>query len=157
MVRTALAARGALLLASDADEALALAREWAPEHLSLLTARPHADLERVPTAGTAFLGGSASVAHGDYLTGANHVLPTEGTARSYAGLSTLDFMRSYTWQQIEPDAAARLAEAVEALATAEGLPAHGAAARGAARISSPAPDSGSDGGVPRPRPEGGPR
>jgi histidinol dehydrogenase len=135
VVRAALAARGALLLASDADEALALAREWAPEHLSLLTARPRADLERVPTAGTAFLGGSASVAHGDYLTGANHVLPTEGTARSYGGLSTLHFMRSYTWQEVGPDAAARLVDAVEALAGAEGLPAHGAAARGAARAS----------------------
>jgi histidinol dehydrogenase len=66
---------------------------------------------------------------GDYLTGANHVLPTGGLARSYSGLSPLDFVRWTTYQIVDTAAAARLAPDVEALAIAEGLPAHAAAAR----------------------------
>ncbi len=81
------------------------------------------------SAGTVFLGASASVAFGDYLTGANHVLPTAGTSRSFSGLSTLDFLRSYTWQDLTPSAAAGMAESVATLAGAEGLPGHAAAAR----------------------------
>jgi histidinol dehydrogenase len=69
------------------------------------------------------------VAFGDYLTGANHVLPTSGRARSFAGLSTLDFLRFFTWQEISPEGAARMADDVERLARAERLPAHAAAAR----------------------------
>jgi histidinol dehydrogenase len=65
---------------------------------------------------------------GDYLTGANHVLPTAGRARSFSGLSTHHFLRSYTIQEIGADGAAALAGDVHALATAEGLPAHAAAA-----------------------------
>jgi len=69
------------------------------------------------------------VAFGDYMTGANHVLPTAGAARSYSGLSTLDFVRWTTWQEVSPAAAASLAHDVGAFADAEGLPAHAAAAR----------------------------
>jgi histidinol dehydrogenase len=83
----------------------------------------------VRNAGTVFLGESASVAFGDYMTGANHTLPTAGLARSYSGLSVLDFYRWTTWQQVERDAAARLAEDVGLLADSEGLSAHAAAAR----------------------------
>jgi histidinol dehydrogenase len=86
-------------------------------------------LPSVRNAGTVFLGETASVAFGDYLTGANHVLPTAGAARAYSGLSTLDFMRWTTYQRIDRSAAARLAEATGVLADAEGLPAHAAAAR----------------------------
>jgi histidinol dehydrogenase len=63
------------------------------------------------------------------MTGANHVLPTGGLARSYSGLSTLDFYRWTTWQRIDRAAAASLAEDVGVLADAEGLPGHAAAAR----------------------------
>ncbi|HEX9887251.1 MAG TPA: histidinol dehydrogenase [Longimicrobiales bacterium] len=129
VIETALARRGALLLADDRAEALAFARDYAPEHLALYTTAPMDDLAEVPTAGTAFLGPASSVAHGDYLTGANHVLPTAGTSRSFSGLSALHFLRSYTWQEVSPEAAAGLAEDVAVLAGAEGLPGHGDAAR----------------------------
>ena len=66
--------------------------------------------------------------YGDYLTGANHVLPTGALARSYSGLSVLDFMRWTTVQSVDRSAAARLADDVSILARAEGLPAHAAAA-----------------------------
>ena len=79
--------------------------------------------------GTIFVGETASVAFGDYLSGANHVLPTGGMARSYSGLSTLDFYRWTTWQVIDQAAAGTLAADVGCFADAEGLPGHAAAAR----------------------------
>jgi histidinol dehydrogenase len=129
VVRSALAGCGALLLAADRDEMLRFTEEYAAEHLSLCTRDVRADLARIRTAGTVFLGASASVAFGDYLTGANHVLPTAGASRSFSGLSSLDFLRSYTWQDLTPAAAANMADAVATLAEAEGLPGHAAAAR----------------------------
>jgi histidinol dehydrogenase len=129
IVETALAGQGALLLASSLDEALELAREYAAEHLALFTRNPKSDMEKVPTAGTVFLGGASAVAYGDYLTGANHVLPTGGMARSFSSLSTDRYIRMFTWQEITPAAAAAMSPAVERLAEAEGLPAHAEAVR----------------------------
>jgi histidinol dehydrogenase len=127
-VAAALAGGGALLLTRDLDEALAFAEAYAAEHLALYTRDPAADLARITSAGTVFLGDAASVAFGDYVTGANHVLPTAGAARSHSGLSTLTFMRSFTWQRVTPAAAAGLAPVVADLARAENLPAHAEAA-----------------------------
>jgi len=84
---------------------------------------------RIRHAGTVFVGTSSSGAFGDYLTGANHVLPTAGAARSWSGLSTLDFVRWTTVQTVSPEAAASLARDTDVFATAEGLSAHAAAAR----------------------------
>jgi histidinol dehydrogenase len=105
------------------------AQRYAAEHLSLCTRSPRGDLDRLTTAGTVFLGEPSTVAFGDYMTGANHVLPTAGTARSFSGLSAVDFMRSFTWQEVTPTAARGLAEPVATLAEAEGLPGHATAAR----------------------------
>lgn len=129
IVEAALRANGALLLADTWDEAVTLARDYAAEHLALYTRNPRSDLDNIPTSGTAFLGQAAAVAFGDYLTGANHVLPTGGLARSFSSLSTLHFLRMYTWQEITPAAAAAMSPAVERMAEAEGLPAHAEAAR----------------------------
>jgi histidinol dehydrogenase len=128
VVEEALARRGALLLATDREEALAFARAYAAEHLALYTEDPMTDLEDQTTAGTVFLGQSSSVAFGDYMTGANHVLPTSGRARSWSGLSTLDFLRMLTWQELSRGGAAAMAEDVVRLARVEGLPAHAEAA-----------------------------
>ena len=111
------------------EEAFDFAVLWAPEHLSVMTADAGERGRRVPTAGTTFLGGAASVAFGDYLTGANHVLPTAGLARSFSGLSAQHFLRSYTVQEIDDAGAASLAADTALLADREGLPAHAAAAR----------------------------
>ena len=129
IVEKALHSNGALLLAGTWDEAVAFARDYAPEHLALFTKDPRRDLEEIPTAGTAFLGQAAAVAFGDYLTGANHVLPTGGMARAFSSLSTIHFLRMYTWQEITPMAAAAMSPAVERMAEAEGLPAHAEAVR----------------------------
>jgi histidinol dehydrogenase len=129
IVERALARRGALLLASDREEALAFARDYAAEHLVLFTKDPDRDLEGQDTAGTVFLGEASSVVFGDYLTGANHVLPTSGRARSFSGLSVLDFLRFFTWQELSPEGAAAMSEDAARLAVAEGLPGHAEAAR----------------------------
>jgi histidinol dehydrogenase len=117
------------LWARNIEEALEFAQELAPEHLLLAVADPSAALAKVRHAGAVFLGQASSVAFGDYMTGANHVLPTGGWARSSSGLSVLDFMRWTSYQKVNPAAAARMAEDVALLADSEGLPAHAAAAR----------------------------
>jgi histidinol dehydrogenase len=126
--RKALAESGAVLVADALDEAMRFATSYAPEHLSVMTAEAARDARRVPTAGTTFVGAAASVAFGDYMTGANHVLPTAGRARSFSGLSTVHYLRSYTIQEITAAGAAAMATDVARLAEAEGLPAHAAAA-----------------------------
>jgi histidinol dehydrogenase len=125
----ALAGQGAVLWTDSLDDAITFSNAYAPEHLLLVVADPDAALARARNAGTVFVGPSASVAFGDYLTGANHVLPTGGLARSYSGLSTLDFVRWTTYQRVSPEAAARLADVVGIFADAEGLPGHAMAAR----------------------------
>jgi histidinol dehydrogenase len=129
VIESALAGRGALLLARDLDEALDFAEAYAAEHLALYTKSPERDALRVPSAGTVCLGDPSSVVFGDYLTGANHVLPTAGWARSRSCLSALTFLRSWNVQQLTAEAASRLSLATEALALEEGLPSHAAAAR----------------------------
>jgi histidinol dehydrogenase len=129
VIQEALCSNGAVLDVSSVDTAVAFANEWAAEHLLLATRVPEELLPRIRNAGTVFLGTSTSVAFGDYMTGANHVLPTGGLARSYSGLSTLDFVRWTTWQEVTPAAAGRIADSVATLALSEGLPAHARAAR----------------------------
>ena len=131
IVRDALAARGAIVSVNTIADGIAFANEWAAEHLLLVVeASVRAkSLAALRSAGTIFVGEASSVAFGDYMTGANHVLPTAGAGRSYSGLSTLDFVRWTTWQEVSPGAANRLSNDVAVFADAEGLPAHAAAAR----------------------------
>jgi histidinol dehydrogenase len=106
--------------------------DFAPEHLLLSfgdLAFEKSLLSTLRNAGTVFLGKGSSVAFGDYMTGANHVLPTAGLARAYSGLSTLDFVRWTTWQEVDANAAMSLSEQTGIFADAEGLPAHAGAAR----------------------------
>jgi histidinol dehydrogenase len=129
IVREAMARRGGVLCATTIDEAIALANEFAAEHVLLAVREPERVFERLRGAGTVFVGQASSVAFGDYMTGANHVLPTGGLARCYSGLSVLDYFRWTTYQRVSPVAAARLSLDVATFAKAEGLPAHAAAAR----------------------------
>ena len=126
--REALAAAGAVLTVDGLDEAIRFAVRYAPEHLSVMTTDAAAVARRIPTAGTTFAGKWASVAYGDYMTGGNHVLPTGGRSRSFSGLATQHFLRSFTIQEIDQRGAESLADDVALLANAEGLPAHAAAA-----------------------------
>jgi histidinol dehydrogenase len=129
IARRALERAGAVLVADSPEEALAFTDRFAPEHLSLMTRDAATDATKLRHAGTIFVGPAASVAFGDYMTGANHVLPTAGRARSFSGLSTHHFLRSFTIQEVSGAGAQAMADDVALLALAEGLPAHAEAAR----------------------------
>ena len=107
----------------DLEAALAEAEAAAPEHLVLL-GEAEALGPRVRNAGAVFVGRWSPVAAGDYATGGNHVLPTGGWARSVGGLGLETFLKPVTVQRLTEEGLARLRPVVEALAAAEGLPAH---------------------------------
>jgi histidinol dehydrogenase len=113
----------------DLEAALDEVERLAPEHLVLLGEEAEALAPRVRNAGSVFVGASSPVAAGDYATGANHVLPTGGWARSVGGLGLETFLKPVTLQRITPDGLAQLRPVVEALAAAEGMTAHAEAVR----------------------------
>jgi histidinol dehydrogenase len=113
----------------DADRALADVEALAPEHLVLLGDEPEALADRVRKAGSVFVGPWSAVAAGDYATGANHVLPTGGWARSVGGLGLETFLKPVTVQRVSAQGLAHLRPTVEALAALEGMPAHAEAVR----------------------------
>ena len=133
IARRALADQGGILVAESIEQALEFTDRYAPEHLSIMMAEAATNARVLRNAGTIFVGAWASVAFGDYMTGANHVLPTAGRARSFSGLSTSHFIRTFTIQEITEDGAHSLASDVEILANAEGLPGHADAARARSR------------------------
>jgi histidinol dehydrogenase len=112
---------GAIVVARDADEAMAVANRLAPEHLVVQNEQL---IQRPIVAGAVFVGGYTAQAAGDYATGSNHVLPTSGTARCRGGLTAADFVRVMAVQRVTRAGLARLAPTVLALARAEGLDGH---------------------------------
>lgn len=113
----------------DPESALAEVERLAPEHLVLLGEDVEGLADRVRNAGAVFVGAASAVAAGDYATGGNHVLPTGGRARAVGGLGLETFLKPVTVQRLTPEGLARLRPVVEALAAAEGMPAHAAAVR----------------------------
>lgn len=129
IVTAALQRHGHILVARDREEATAFANAYAPEHLQVMTTDPRAWSDAVPNAATTFLDMYAPVPVGDYLTGANHVLPTGRAARWAAPLSVHTFRVRRTRQRLTREAAVALADDLDVFARAEGLPGHAAAAR----------------------------
>jgi histidinol dehydrogenase len=127
--RRSLAAFGRALLVAGPDEALAAIEALAPEHLQLVGAEMEALAGRVRRAGAIFVGVGTGEVFGDYVAGPSHVLPTGGSARFASALGVEDFVRRSHTIRMTPAAAARWAAPAAALADAEGLPAHAAAAR----------------------------
>jgi histidinol dehydrogenase len=121
IARQSLAANGAVIVARDANDAMALANRFAPEHLVL---ENDALANRPLVAGAVFFGPYTAQAAGDYATGSNHVLPTDGAARYRGGLSAADFVRAMSVQRLTRAGLSRIAPAILALARAEGLEAH---------------------------------
>jgi histidinol dehydrogenase len=117
-----------ILGADDLDTALAEVERRAPEHVVLLGAA-EALAPRIRNAGAIFIGEHSPVAAGDLGTGANHVLPTGGWARSTGGLGLETFLKPVTVQRLTDEGLAGVRPTVEALAEAEGLPAHAEAVR----------------------------
>ena len=118
-----------VLHARSMPEAVLFAEEYAAEHLSIVADDDEALLDRITNAGSVFLGPYSPVAAGDYAAGTNHVLPTNGGAKRYGGLSVDTFLRSSTVQRLDRDALADLSEPITTLAEAEGLEAHAESVR----------------------------
>jgi histidinol dehydrogenase len=116
-------------LDGDAESALAEVERLAPEHLVLLGEEAERLADRVRNAGAVFVGQWSAVAAGDYATGANHVLPTGGWARSSGGLGLETFLKPVTTQRLTREGLALVRPTVEALAECEGMPAHAEAVR----------------------------
>ncbi|HVH26301.1 MAG TPA: histidinol dehydrogenase [Vicinamibacterales bacterium] len=121
VVGRSLASHGAIIVASSAEDAVALANRFAPEHLVL--DRESLTRQRL-VAGAVFVGPYTAQAAGDYATGSNHVLPTSGAARFRGGLSAADFMRVMLVQRVTKAGLTRLRPTIVPLARAEGLTAH---------------------------------
>jgi histidinol dehydrogenase len=115
---------GALIVAKDHDDAIAVVNDLAPEHLSVQTRDFDADAEKCITAGAIFIGPYTSEALGDYVAGPSHVLPTSGTARFFSPLNVMDFMRHTSMIKYDRSALAKVFPAIQRLTDTEMLPGH---------------------------------
>ncbi len=113
----------ALVLRSR-EEVVALVNEYAPEHLILSVKDDEQMAEEITQAGSVFLGHFAPESAGDYASGTNHTLPTNGFARAYSGVSLDSFVKKVTFQKITPAGLQALGPIVEIMARAESLEAH---------------------------------
>jgi len=119
--RVAIDKNSAILIVDSIDQAVELSNEFAPEHLSI----PHRSLlKKIRHAGSVFIGTYSPEAGGDYASGPNHVLPTNGAARQRGGLSAADFVKVISVQELSRDGLRSILPAVSTLARAEGLEAH---------------------------------
>ncbi len=128
LIAETLSNHGLVVVAENIESALDFADDFAPEHLSLLTAEAELHAESVVAAGSVFVGPWAPESAGDYATGANHILPTGGQARGYGPLGVEDFGSWRQVQSISQKGLAALEETITTLAAAEGFDAHGLAA-----------------------------
>src|SRR5690625_2771252 len=130
--RAAEALRGeqsGIVLVDDIEQGIEVADAYAAEHLEVQTENARAVAERIKHAGAIFVGDYSPVPLGDYSAGSNHVLPTSGTARFSAGLSTHTFLRPVNIVEYGREGLAEVADAVVNFSNAEDLPAHGEAIR----------------------------
>lgn len=117
-------AHARVLVVDDLNHATTIANQYAPEHLILAGDTADQWVSGIQTAGSVFVGHHTPEALGDYISGTNHVLPTGGWAKVYAGLSVSDFMRRMTVQQATAEGLRNLGPKGARLATHEGLDAH---------------------------------
>ena len=115
---------GAMLIARDTEEAVALANAIAPEHLEVLMRDPLEYIGRLDNAGSVFLGTYASEPLGDYYAGPNHVLPTSGTARFFSPLGVNSFLKRSSYIYYTEEALREAKDDIVLIAEREGLTAH---------------------------------
>ncbi len=113
-----------MIVAKNTEEAVALSNQFAPEHLILQLENPEKCIGKIINAGAVFVGPWAPETVGDYVTGSNHVLPTYGYAKTYSGLSVMDFMKFISIQTVSKAGLQKIGPYAEILATLEGLDAH---------------------------------
>jgi len=111
------------------EDGIELVNEYAAEHLIISCANDEAIAEQIINAGSVFLGNYSPESVGDYASGTNHVLPTNGFARSYSGVSVDSFVKKITWQKLSKEGLTKIGPTVELMAETEGLQAHANAVR----------------------------
>jgi histidinol dehydrogenase len=121
VARPSIERNGAIVIVDAMEQAVEFSNALAPEHLALHDPQ---FLASIQNAGSVFLGPASPEAAGDYASGPNHVLPTSGAARMRGGLSSADFVKVISIQELSPEALAKLTPAITTLARAEGLEAH---------------------------------
>lgn len=112
------------ILVHDKDEAIDITNEYAPEHLILAVSDYTEMAEKVVNAGSVFLGKYSCESAGDYASGTNHTLPTNGYAKAYSGVSLDSFIRKITFQELTDEGIRSIGRAVEVMAENEQLEAH---------------------------------
>jgi len=118
------AANGYIILTKNLEEAVEIVNKIAPEHLEILVQNPKRLLKGIRNAGAVFLGPYSPTAVGDYVAGPSHVLPTQGTARFFSGLSVFDFMKSSHIISYSKKALEKIKDPLEKIAGIEGLSKH---------------------------------
>ena len=117
-------ANSRLIQVRNLDEAVRLVNAYAPEHLIIETAYYREVAEQITHAGSVFLGSLTPESAGDYASGTNHTLPTNGYARAYSGVSLDSFIRKITFQEIQAEGIQAIGPAIEEMAASEQLEAH---------------------------------
>jgi histidinol dehydrogenase len=112
------------IVMENTDDAFELLNEYAPEHLIIAADNALALAEKVINAGSVFLGHYSPESAGDYASGTNHTLPTNGYAKAYSGVSLDSFVKKITHQQLNKEGLNNIGKAIELMAAAEGLDAH---------------------------------
>lgn len=113
-----------IIVLKDTSDCIAFSNGYAPEHLIIATADADVLAEKVTNAGSVFIGEYSCESAGDYASGTNHTLPTNGYVRSYSGVSLDSFVKKITFQKISAQGLQNIGPAIEAMAAAEQLQAH---------------------------------
>lgn len=113
-----------LIVVRNMEEAIELTNAYAPEHLIIETADYLSVADKIVNAGSVFLGSLSPESAGDYASGTNHTLPTNGYAKAYSGVSLDSFIRKITFQEIKPEGIQIIGPAIELMAANEQLDAH---------------------------------
>ncbi len=122
-------AHSRIIVFGHPDRMTDFANAYAAEHLIISMKDPWKTAEKITAAGSIFIGNYSPESAGDYASGTNHTLPTNGWARSFSGVNIDSFMRKITYQELSRDGLASLAPTIIAMAEAEGLDAHAAAVK----------------------------
>ncbi|WP_029036832.1 histidinol dehydrogenase [Salinimicrobium xinjiangense] len=113
-----------LIFMTSEEKALELINEYAPEHFIICTKTPDFFVEGINNAGSVFIGNYTPESAGDYASGTNHTLPTNGYAKQYSGVNLDSFTKAITFQEISAEGIQKIGNAIELMAEAEGLQAH---------------------------------
>jgi histidinol dehydrogenase len=113
-----------LIYVSSKEIALELMNEYAPEHLIICSEYEDYFIENIQNAGSVFIGNYTPESAGDYASGTNHTLPTNGFAKAYSGVNLDSFLKSITFQKISKKGILAIGKSIEIMAEAEGLQAH---------------------------------